>query len=125
MFFSIACPHCQKTLKVRDELIGSNARCPHCRGTITVQRPSTPEEEAAATPSGASASTGFAPGGEQQKSEPVSPPVSQVLSVTASTDVNVGAYFLFGIAATVIFYLILWPFAGTPAQRPYLSEIHQ
>ena len=46
MYFSIACPHCQKTLKVRDELIGSTARCPHCRGTITVQRPSASETEA-------------------------------------------------------------------------------
>ncbi len=123
MFFSIACPHCQKTLKVRDELIGSNARCPHCRGTITVQRPSTSEEQTAATPSGAVAATGLAPNAEQQKGEPASPPVSQVLSVTASTDVNVGIFILFGIAATVIFYLVLWPFAGAPAQRSYLGRL--
>jgi DNA-directed RNA polymerase subunit RPC12/RpoP len=39
MFFSISCTHCGKTLKVRDELVGRQARCPYCRGTILVARP--------------------------------------------------------------------------------------
>lgn len=123
MFFSIACPHCQKNLKVRDELVGSTARCPHCRGTITVQRPATAEEATSPPPSVSGA------GGEKPtattptKPETKSPPVSQVLSVTANTNVNVGLFILFGIAATVVFYLVLWPFAGTPAQRSYLGRL--
>lgn len=45
MYFSMPCPHCQKNLKVRDELVGRTARCPHCRGAISVQRPAAPEPE--------------------------------------------------------------------------------
>lgn len=122
MYFSIACPHCQKSLKVRDELIGSTARCPHCRGTITVQRP-TADEGAAAAASGEAAHTAGATAGDGQPSEPASPPVSQVLSVTANTNVNVGLFILFGIAATVVFYLVLWPFAGPPEKRTYLGRL--
>lgn len=124
MYFSIACPHCQKNLKVRDELVGSTARCPHCRGTITVQRPATTAAEDATTPAaGTTAPPIVQTGSISQKSEPSTPPVSQVLSVTANTNVNVGVFILFGIAATVIFYLVLWPFAGTPAQRSYLGRL--
>ncbi|MDA1040480.1 MAG: MotA/TolQ/ExbB proton channel family protein [Planctomycetota bacterium] len=124
MYFSIACPHCQKNLKVRDELVGSTARCPHCRGTITVQRPATAAAEDATTPAaGTTAPPIVQTGSIPQKSEPSTPPVSQVLSVTANTNVNVGVFILFGLAATVIFYLVLWPFAGTPAQRSYLGRL--
>lgn len=39
----MACPHCGKKLKVRDDLVGRTARCPHCRGAVAVQRPSSNE----------------------------------------------------------------------------------
>jgi hypothetical protein len=39
----MACQHCGKKLKVRDDLVGRTARCPHCRGAIAVQRPSSNE----------------------------------------------------------------------------------
>lgn len=45
MYFSMPCPHCQKNLKVRDELVGRTARCPHCRGAIKVQRPAADDED--------------------------------------------------------------------------------
>jgi hypothetical protein len=123
MYFSIACPHCQKTLKVRDELIGSTARCPHCRGTITVQRPTAPETEAASQVAAGASQSGTGAAADQQPGESASPPVSQVLSVTANTNVNVGLFILFGIAATVVFYLVLWPFAGPPEKRTYLGRL--
>jgi hypothetical protein len=123
MYFSIACPHCQKTLKVRDELIGSTARCPHCRGTITVQRPAAPETAAASQVAASTGQPGSGAAVDQQQGESASPPVSRVLSVTANTNVNVGLFILFGIAATIIFYLVLWPFAGPPEKRTYLGRL--
>jgi predicted Zn finger-like uncharacterized protein len=38
----IACPSCQKQLKVPDELIGRPVKCPGCKETFTAQSPSTP-----------------------------------------------------------------------------------
>ena len=122
MYFSIACPHCQKTLKVRDELIGSTARCPHCRGTITVQRPSASETEAVPQVASSATEPGVGATADQPPSEPAAA-VSRVLSVTANTNVNVGLFILFGIAATVVFYLVLWPFAGPPEKRTYLWRL--
>lgn len=110
MYFNMPCPHCQKSLKVRDELVGSTARCPHCRGSITVQRPSPPPLAAgqAAGPDGA---------GESAAAR------SKVLSVTANTNVSVGLYILVGLAATVVFYLLLLPFAGPKDDRSYLGRL--
>jgi hypothetical protein len=123
MYFSIACPHCQKTLKVRDELIGSTARCPHCRGTITVQRPAASEAEAASPAAAGAAQSGTGAAADQQPGVSAPSPVSQVLSVTANTNVNVGLFILFGLAATVLFYLALWPFAGPTEKRTYLGRL--
>jgi hypothetical protein len=104
MYFSINCPHCTKSLKVRDELIGQNAKCPYCRGTITIQRPTAPPPVAAGAP------------GEKAAQ-------SQVLSVTANTNVNVVLFIGVGFGLTVLFYLLLYPFAGTPESRSYLGRL--
>ena len=110
MYFTIACPHCQKSLKVRDELVGSSARCPHCRGSINVQRP-TPPSAAAGDAAGTD-------GGSESAAAR-----SKVLSVTANTNVNIGLYILVGLAATIVFYLLLWPFAGPKDDRSYLGRL--
>lgn len=116
MFFSIACPHCGKNLKVRDELIGNTARCPHCRGSITVQRPETPPPPVGKA--GGPGASGSADTAARQAAAK-----SQVLSVTANTNVNVALFIPIGIAATIVFYLILWPFAGPPSSRTYLGRL--
>jgi len=117
MYFSIACPHCGKNLKVRDELIGNTARCPHCRGAITVQRPETPP------PAAAGKAEGPGTGGAADAAKPQAAAKSQVLSVTANTNVNVALFIPISLAATTVFYLILWPFAGTPENRTYLGRL--
>lgn len=45
MYFNFACPHCNKNLRVKEELAGRNARCPHCKHQVTVPAPPTPEPE--------------------------------------------------------------------------------
>ena len=114
MYFTMSCPDCDKSLKVRDELVGKTARCPHCRSSITVKRP-----EAAVGSSGSGQSSSSVT--SQQTAESVER--ARVLSVTANTNVNVGLYALFGLAATVVFYLLLLPFAGPKDDRSYLGRL--
>ncbi len=114
MYFTMSCPDCDKSLKVRDELVGKTARCPHCRSSITVKRP-----EVAAGFSGSVQSSSSAT--SKQTAESVER--ARVLSVTANTNVNVGLYALFGLAATVVFYLLLLPFAGPKDDRSYLGRL--
>ena len=110
----MSCPDCDKSLKVRDELIGKTARCPHCRSSITVKAP---EKTAAGTKAGQSPKDG----GAERSAESVAR--ASVLSVTANTNVNVALYALFGLAATVVFYLVLLPFAGPKDDRSYLGRL--
>jgi len=114
MYFTMPCPHCEKSLKVRDELVGNTAKCPHCRGSITVKRP---EKSATGSKTGQKTKEG----GAGQSSESVDR--ARILSVTANTNVNVGLYALFGLAATIIFYLLLLPFAGPRDDRSYLGRL--
>ena len=114
MYFTMSCPDCDKSLKVRDELVGKTARCPHCRSSITVKRPVAP-------PSPTKTGQKTKGSGAEQSAESVAR--AQVLSVTANTNVNVGLYALFGLAATVVFYLVLLPFAGPKDDRSYLGRL--
>ena len=114
MYFTMPCPHCEKSLKVRDELVGNTAKCPHCRGSITVKRP---EKSAGGGKTGQKIKEG---GGEQSAESEAR---ARVLSVTANTNVNVGLYALFGLAATIVFYLVLLPFAGPRDDRSYLGRL--
>ena len=115
MYFTMSCPDCDKSLKVRDELVGKTARCPHCRSSITVKRPEKPA-------GGTKAGQATKEGGVAQTPESVAR--ARVLSVTANTNVNVGLYALFGLAATVVFYLLLLPFAGPADDRSYLGRVY-
>ncbi|NQT12966.1 MAG: MotA/TolQ/ExbB proton channel family protein [Planctomycetes bacterium] len=45
MYFTFACPHCKKKLKVRQEAAGRKASCPYCKTSVVVP---TPPEEAEA-----------------------------------------------------------------------------
>ena len=39
MTMKFSCPHCQKTLKVKDELAGKKAKCPGCQKVIVIPKP--------------------------------------------------------------------------------------
>ena len=45
MYFTFACPHCNKKLKVRQEAAGRKASCPYCKTSVLVPTP--PEESEA------------------------------------------------------------------------------
>ena len=51
------CPHCRKTLRVKDEFAGQHGKCPHCQNVTTVPLRSAPPPAPAAAPIRASAPT--------------------------------------------------------------------
>ena len=61
----VACPNCQKAIKVPDEWAGRTARCPHCKSPFVV-----PGQAAAKAPQ---ATSRTAPAGPQQKTPPADP----------------------------------------------------
>ncbi len=40
MYFKLKCPHCEKSLKVREEQAGRKCRCPYCKAMVVVPAPS-------------------------------------------------------------------------------------
>lgn len=40
MYFKLKCPHCEKSLKVREEQAGRKCRCPYCKALVVVPAPS-------------------------------------------------------------------------------------
>ena len=126
MFFTINCPHCSKSLKVRGELVGKSARCPYCRNTVTVtapdEKPATPEPSAGPvviTSGAASAAPRAAgPSAPAAASRTTGP-----LSVTPDTDVHVAWHILVGLVGTALFYAALWPFAWTDKKLTYIGRL--
>ena len=113
MFYTMPCPHCSKSLKVRSELVGRSARCPYCRSTVTVTAPE--ERMSAPAPlSTASASTATAPPSRR---------LSAALSVTADVDVAVMWHILVGVLGTALFYLALWPIAWSGGKMTYVGRL--
>ncbi|MBI1375161.1 MAG: hypothetical protein GC159_20775 [Phycisphaera sp.] len=45
MYFKFDCPHCGKSLKVKEENAGQRARCPYCRNSMTVPEPPASEDD--------------------------------------------------------------------------------
>ena len=121
MFFTMKCPECAKSLKVRSELVGRSARCPYCRAAITVDLPESPSSPAPQT---------VPPGGGPQPAPglpnvnaPAAPRSSAVLSVTPDTDVHVLFNVLVGVVGTVAFYMLLWPIAWHDGKLTYLGRL--
>jgi hypothetical protein len=118
MFFTMPCPSCGKSLKVRSELVGRSARCPYCRATVTV---AAPEEKPADAPAIQASPT--APSSGAAAKAATRPRAAAPLSVTADVDVAVLWHILAGIAGTVLFYLALWPFAWSDGKMTYIGRL--
>ena len=46
MYFKFKCPHCDKSLRVREELAGRKCACPYCKESVRIPEqvmPETPE----------------------------------------------------------------------------------
>lgn len=123
MYFKLKCPHCEKSLKVREELASRKCACPYCKGSIRIPQPTAPEppEEEAPKPGFPGIDTSTAPKGKGGKppakdskpaaaSRPAPPkpaPPAAAHGVADSTDVSLVRSGLIGAVASVAFYLVL------------------
>jgi len=125
MFFTITCPQCSKSLRVRGELVGKSARCPYCRHAITVQAPDErPAAEAPASPVVVTGGAATPRPGAAVASAPATPSKSSApLSVTADTDVHVAWHIVVGLVGTALFYAALWPIAWADKKLTYIGRL--
>ncbi len=111
MYFRFDCVHCGKSLRIREEDAGRKAHCPYCRKQIRV--PDAPG--AAAAGSAAPAETSALARAAAQPA-PQAPPGRTASETGASDGTNVNTLLsgVIGLAATVLFYLLLAPIRRTP-----------
>ena len=120
MFFTMKCPQCAKSLKVRSDLVGRSARCPYCRTAVAVTAPEPPSVPPAVP--GVAAPFPASQGGADFGMA-AAPRSSAVLSVTPDTDVHVFRNVIVGIVGTVLFYLALWPIAWSDGKMTYIGRL--
>ncbi len=142
MFFTMPCPGCGKPLKGRDDLIGRSARCPYCRSAVTVQRPTvsvvSPEPDEPDGPTTVAVDITTKPvkpagktGGStsaSRRAKPSAKPAPQPIPeppYAAAPDTNVSGFRagLIAIAATAVFYLLLWPISSFGGKQTYLGRL--
>lgn len=142
MFFTMPCPHCGKSLKGRDDLVGRTARCPYCHSSVVVTKPddvaAAGEEEPdpsgrsafafESKPSKPSVKTSAEPSGAATAKARASKTTDRPAPSSAfasSPDTNASGFlgFVFGIAATAAFYLLLWPISSIGGKQTYLGRL--
>ncbi|MEM7455385.1 MAG: MotA/TolQ/ExbB proton channel family protein [Planctomycetota bacterium] len=103
MYFKISCPHCKKSLTVREELSGRKCGCPHCGKTVQI--PSLSVIGQATQGSRAKADIQIdtkAGAGTKQRAK-------QEVSTTYEDATNVSMLWslLFGVIGTGVFYVVI------------------
>jgi len=122
MYFKIKCPHCEKSLKVREELAGKKCVCPYCKGSVRIPKQPEPPPEEAAEPGFPNLDLSVAPKGKTRPGRPAAAPKrkreKQQASASASAwsdSSNVSPLLsgLIGAGISVVFLLVLLPFHKT------------
>ncbi len=142
MFFTMPCPNCGKPLKGRDDLLGRTARCPYCRSSVVVKRPEDPSPAAAeamdtenenehafeAAPSKApvkSPAKTRAGSPSKGRTSQVNAGATAATSFAETPDTNVSGLrgLLTAVAATAVFYALLWPISSIGGKQTYLGRL--
>lgn len=119
MYFTFRCPHCDKKLKVREEITGRKAGCPYCKTSFIVPSPpsdSEPEEKGPESFEGidVSGTSSLAAGRGRRKLPPRSPKHTPSGSSRSDrTDVSMLTSGLAGLVIAAAFVLLVWPFADS------------
>ena len=92
------CPHCRKTLRVKDEFAGKRGKCPHCQNVADVPAQSIPPCVPAEAPLDASAPTGAvaasAPAAAVQPTPPVPVPAARPVTARGASGLGIAALVL-------------------------------
>ncbi len=115
MYFKIKCPHCEKSLKVREEHAGRKCGCPYCKATVRIPE-SGPAEPSPAGPGFPGIDVAAAPKakGAKPPSRPKRPAPKRKTSaaVADTSDVPLMYSGLIGTAAAAVFLAITFPIRG-------------
>lgn len=129
MYFKFKCPECGQSLKVRQELAGQKRNCPYCKATVRIPHveevadessspdpPSFPDLSNLQTDSPSSRAGSKGPavskkGTSKKKSE--EGPASSDGDFTDPSEVSLVPTALVGLAAAVVFMLLMIPLTGT------------
>ncbi len=125
MYFTFACPQCDKKLKVRDELRGKRARCPYCKASVAIpeeQEPS-PETESAPAPGGFPgidtgpreqiSVTDRARGKTPARPVPVASNGGAAAGLTVDSNVSMVVSAIVGAVFAAVFYGTVYPIKGS------------
>ena len=112
MYFTFACPHCGKKLKVREEAAGRKAGCPYCKTSVVVPTPPAPSQEEVMESLkgiGETQQTEKVAGRARRKKE-AEPPARKSAATTGAerTDVSMVQTGVLGLIASVLFYVVLF-----------------
>jgi len=116
MYFRTKCPHCEKSLKVREELAGRSCTCPHCKGTVQIPRMN--EQDSQEETSLPHIDTGVTPKNVHTGSKPLfsskQPPKESAADTpgnnwTDSSNVSLVKSGLIAVGISVVFFSALYP----------------
>ncbi len=106
-YTKIACPHCNKSLKIPEGLAGKTRSCPYCHGTIKIPAPSSSSLGFPDFTGVTTTAKGPAKAGEVKEEV-----VSGISNESASSDVSLVVSGGLGTAITVAIYLVALPLRG-------------
>jgi hypothetical protein len=118
MYFKINCPHCEKSLKVRDELAGRKCACPYCKDSFRIPQQPEPPPEEITEPGFPSMDVSVAPKGRPRGGGPSIKPTkkreesaagSSAGTWTDSSNVSLIQSGLIGAGASIVFLILIWP----------------
>lgn len=117
MYFKLKCPHCDKSLKVREDLAGRSLHCPYCKASVQIPHK---KQVAASKESALPQIDTSAPLKEKNSGSKSRVPSKLTLEEfaaeapegdwTDSSNVSLAKSGLIGLGTSVIFLLILYPF---------------
>jgi biopolymer transport protein ExbB/TolQ len=128
MYFRVACPHCEKNLKVREEHVGRRLGCPYCKSSLVVPAPpSAPEQPAADEserfPGISTTETRPSPTKKPPSRRPSEGPApTERTGWSSGTEVNTLLTGLIGLGIAVVFYILMLPLRDYAVPQLFLDR---
>jgi len=124
MYFKIKCPHCDKTLKVREDLSGRKCACPYCNNNVRVPKFSSGDSVLSTGSAADSPQINVNPGDSAGTTTANAGSLGSVSTGgwTDSSDVGLFSTGLLALAFTAIFYLLIFPFKDSYFGKLFVTE---
>ncbi len=107
MYVKIKCPHCEKSLKVREDRTGRKCACPYCRGAVFIPQPPPVQPPRIETPD--TSFPGIDTGAASKEKDEEPPKPRKPAGIEDASDVPLLQSGLIGAAATVSLVAVTFP----------------